>query len=369
MSEALPLRRSELPTPALIIDRQALARNIAAMSEFARIRGISLRPHAKTHKCAEIARRQLAAGATGIACAKLGEAEALAAEGIAELLVTSPIVSHQAITRLIDLNERSAGLTVVVDHPDNVSRLAAAAKTNPLRVLIDIDPGFHRTGVSSSAAAVDLARKVSECPALVYDGVQFYCGTDQHVNSLAERRERIDRKTAYLKTVLSALAAAGFEASTVSGGGTGSFAIDASLGVLTELQVGSYVFLDREYLDCEFDTLAPAFEPALSIDTRVVSANAPGQVTVDAGLKSMSTEAGPPRVIAGADPASRYVFLGDEHGGLFTPPGAVDPGLDQVITLLPPHCDPTVNLYDRFTVCEGGAVVDFWPVTARGRSE
>ncbi|HVR90330.1 MAG TPA: DSD1 family PLP-dependent enzyme [Novosphingobium sp.] len=368
MTPALPMHRSDLPTPVLIIDRPALDRNIAAMAEFARVRGIALRPHAKTHKCAEIARRQLAAGATGIACAKLGEAEALAAAGIANLLITSPVVSKQAIARLIELNERIAGLTVVVDHPANVSRLAPAAQAKSLRVLIDIDPGFHRTGVTSAAAAVELAIKVSECPTMEYGGVQFYCGTDQHVTSLAERRERIEHRTAYLETVLAALASAGFEAPIVSGGGTGSFAIDAQLGVLTELQVGSYVFLDREYLDCEFDKSAPAFEPALAIDTRVVSANTAGQVTVDAGLKAMSTEAGPPRILAGADPATRYAFLGDEHGGLSTPPGVPDPGLDQVITLLPPHCDPTVNLYDRYAVCDGEAVVEFWPVTARGRS-
>ncbi len=368
MTASLPMHRSDLPTPVLIIDLQALDRNIAAMAHFARVRGVGLRPHAKTHKCAEIARRQLAAGATGIACAKLGEAEALAAEGIGNLLITSPVVSKQAIARLIELNERNAGLTVVVDHPSNVARLAGAAQAKSLRVLIDIDPGFHRTGVTSAAAAVELALRLSEYPTMEYGGVQFYCGADQHITSLADRRERIAQKTAYLETVLSALAGAGFEASTVSGGGTGSFAIDAQLGVLTELQVGSYVFLDREYLDCEFEASAPTFEPALSIDTRVISANTAGQVTVDAGLKAMSTEAGPPRIRSGTDTATRYVFMGDEHGALFTPSGIPDPGLDQVITLLPPHCDPTVNLYDQYAVCDGASVIDFWAVTARGRS-
>ena len=364
----LPVDRRALATPALIIDLPALERNIQAMAAFAHVRGIALRPHAKTHKCAEIARRQLAAGATGITCAKLGEAEALAAQGIGNLLITSPVVSNQAIARLIELNERIAGLTVVVDHPSNVARLAAAAKTKSLRVLIDVDPGLHRTGVTSSAAAVELAIQLSECPTLEYRGVQFYCGADQHVTSLTDRRERIADKTVYLKTVLSALAGAGFEAPTVSGGGTGSFAIDAQLGVLTELQVGSYVFLDREYLDCEFEPSAPRFELALSIDTRVISANTAGQVTVDAGLKAMSTEAGPPRILSGTDAATRYAFMGDEHGALFTPPGTPDPRLDQVVNLLPPHCDPTVNLYDRYAVCEGTSVVDFWAVTARGRS-
>lgn len=368
MTTALPMDRSDLATPALILDRAALDRNIRAMADFARTRGIALRPHAKTHKCAKIAQRQLAAGASGIACAKLGEAEALAAQGIGNLLITSPVVSEQAVARLIELNERIAGLAVAIDHPANAARLAAAVATKSLRVFIDIDPGFHRTGVTSAAAAVELAMRVGELAQLEYAGVQFYCGTDQHVASLAVRRAQIATKTAYLATVLSALAGAGFKAPIVSGGGTGSFAIDTALGVLTELQVGSYVFLDREYLDCEFDTSAPVFEPALTIDTRVVSANTAGQVTVDAGLKAMSTEAGPPRVLQGADPASGFAFMGDEHGGLFTPAGADTPKLDQLITLLPPHCDPTVNLYDRYAVCDGATVVEFWPVTARGRS-
>ena len=368
MTASLPVDRSDLATPALILDRAALDRNIQAMADFAHTRGIALRPHAKTHKSARIAQRQLAAGAIGIACAKLGEAEALAAEGIGNLLITSPVVSEQAVARLIELNERIAGLTVVIDHPANAARLAAAVAAKALRVLIDIDPGLHRTGVTSAAAAVELAMRVGELAQLEFAGVQFYCGADQHVASLAGRREQIASKTAYLETVLSALAASGFKAPIVSGGGTGSFAIDTELGVLTELQVGSYVFLDREYLDCQFDPSAPVFEPALSIDTREVSANTAGQVTVDAGLKAMSTEAGPPRVLRGADPASRFVFMGDEHGGLFTPAGADTPQLDQLITLLPPHCDPTVNLYARYAVCDGATVVEFWPVTARGCS-
>ena len=159
---------------------------------------------------------------------------------------------------------------------------------------------------------------------------------------------------------------AGSPAAIVTGGGTGSFAIDAQLGVLNELQPGSYVFMDREYLDCE--TAGPRFEPSLAIDTRVVSANTPGCVTVDAGLNAMATEAGAPVVAAGADLASRYRFMGDEHGMLLTPAGGGDPALDQRITLVTPHCDPTVNLYDHYAVCDGDAVVGLWPVTARGRS-
>lgn len=365
---SLPMKRCDLATPALIIDRAALERNIVAMADFAHARRIALRPHAKTHKSAEIARRQISAGAVGLCCAKLGEAEALAAEGIDDILITSPVVSEQTVARLVKLHERIGGLTVVVDHPANARRLAAAMGQRRLRVLVDIDPGIHRTGVASSAAAVELATIIDAAPALAYAGVQFYCGVQQHIASLAERRAQLAERTAYLKACLTALDDAGLAARTVSGGGTGSFSIDAELGVLTELQVGSYVFMDREYLDCEFDAEGPRFEPALAIDTRVVSANTAGRVTLDAGLKAMAVDAGPPRVLGGADPQSRFVFMGDEHGAVLTPPGSADPELDQRVTLLPPHCDPTVNLYDRYAVCDGPAVVDFWPVTARGRS-
>jgi D-serine deaminase-like pyridoxal phosphate-dependent protein len=358
--------RDELPTPALVIDLPALERNIAAMAAWAREKGIALRPHAKTHKSGEIAKRQIRAGAAGICCAKLGEAEALAAEGVQDILITSPVVPAQAIERLVRLKGMIERLAVVVDHPDNVARLDRAMDADPIDVLVDIDPGTHRTGVASKEAAIALAEQVASAKALRYRGVQFYCGSLQHIAAVEERRAALAERTAYLNSIVAALSGAGLPPATLTGGGTGSFAIDAGLGTLNELQVGSYVFMDRQYGDCAFPSLR--FENALFIDTRVVSANTAGRVTVDAGLKSMATEAGPPTVFAGADPTSRYVFMGDEHGGLMTPEGASDPILDQRITLVPPHCDPTVNLYDQYAVCEGDRLVAFWPVSARGRS-
>ncbi len=361
-----PFPRNTLATPALVIDLAALDRNIAAMAQWAREPGISLRPHSKTHKSGEIARRQIAAGAVGLCCAKLGEAEALAAEGINDILITSPVVSAQAVERLARLNQKIERLGLVVDHPDNVDRLAAEIGQGTLDLLVDIDTGSHRTGVTSAEAAVALARRIVATERLRYRGVQFYCGTLQHIASVIDRRAALAERTDYLALILDALRAAGLPAETVTGGGTGSFAIDGELGVLTELQPGSYVFMDREYGDCE--AAGPRFEPALSIDTRVVSANSPGRATLDAGLKAMATDAGPPKVRAGADLASRYIFMGDEHGMLLTPDGSSDPVLDQLVTLVPPHCDPTVNLYDVYAVCEGDSVVGFWPVSARGRS-
>ncbi|RYE04127.1 MAG: DSD1 family PLP-dependent enzyme [Sphingomonadales bacterium] len=343
--------RSDLPTPALVLDAAAMDRNIAAMAAFARRHGLALRPHAKTHKSGEIARRQIAAGAVGICCAKLGEAEALAAEGVVDIHLTSPVVTLGGIARLKALARRIR-LSVVVDHPDNADELAGCGAT----LFVDVDPGAHRTGVTSPDAAVALARAVG-----AIGGVQFYCGSEQHVTRAADRRAVLAGKFAYLRTVLDALRDAGIEVPVVTGGGTGSFAIDAELGVLTELQVGSYIFLDREYRDCELG--GPAFESSLFVDSSVISANTPGRVTIDAGLKAFAADAGVPVITAGAE--GIYAFMGDEQGAVT---GAVLPGLAERIVLMPPHCDPTVNLYDNYHVIDGDRVVAIWPVTARGRS-
>jgi D-serine deaminase-like pyridoxal phosphate-dependent protein len=363
--DALPFPRADLPTPALVLDQAALERNIAKMAGFAAARGLALRPHAKTHKSGEIGRRQIAAGAVGLCCAKLGEAEALAADGIASLHLTSPVVTPGAIRRLVALNGRIEGVSVVADHPDNVRALDAAnERGRVLPVFVDVDPGNHRTGVASPEAAVALAAEIAASRNLTLAGVQYYCGSQQHIQSFADRRAAIVERTDYLGTVLDALRAAGYDIPVVTGGGTGTYLIDAELGVLTELQVGSYLFLDREYGDCELAPGdAPAFEPALFVDATVISANAAGMVTVDAGLKALSTDAGPPVVLGGG----RYVFMGDEHGAVFSD-GEPLSALGGRVTLQPGHCDPTVNLHDVYHVIEDNQVVAIWPVTARGRS-
>jgi D-serine deaminase-like pyridoxal phosphate-dependent protein len=349
-----PMHRADLPTPALLLDVAAMDRNIAAMAAFAGARGLALRPHAKTHKSGEIARRQIAAGAAGICCAKLGEAEALAAEGVGDIHLTSPVVTRGGIARLAALAAKIR-LSVVADHPDIVRALAGCGAT----VFVDVDPGKHRTGVTSPQAAVALAQAIAEA-GLTLGGVQYYCGSEQHIARFADRQAAITEKTDYLRTVLAALAAAGFAIPVVTGAGTGTFAIDAELGVLTELQVGSYIFLDREYRDCEL--AGPRFEQALWVDSTVVSANTPGMVTIDAGLKSFATDAGVPVPASGT---ARYAFMGDEQGALI---GGDLPGLAERVTLVPPHCDPTVNLYDAYHLVAGDTVTGAWPVTARGRS-
>lgn len=364
-----PGGRALLNTPVLLVDGPALDRNIARMAAFAAAAGLKLRPHSKTHKSPEIARRQLAAGAVGQCCAKLGEAEALAEGGITVgLLITSPVVAVPAVARLAALNLRTEGLMCVVDHPDNASALsdAATAAGKPLQVVIDIDPGLHRTGVTSPEAAVALWRVITDAPGLAYAGVQFYCGAHQHIASLEERRAAMEERAEYLRTVLAALTEAGGKPGLVTGGGTGTHRIDAALGVFTELQVGSYVFMDRQYLDCEFGLDDP-YETALLVESRVVSANTPGLVTIDAGLKAFATEAGAPVVLAGAPEGTQYRFMGDEHGALIHRAGGL-PGLGAAVTLGAPHCDPTVNLYDTYHVVDGDTLTALWPVAGRGRS-
>jgi 3-hydroxy-D-aspartate aldolase len=361
--------RRALNTPALVIDRDALQRNIETMAMFARRHGVALRPHAKTHKSVDIARLQMAAGAVGVCCAKIGEAEVLGGGGINAILITSPVVTPQAIARLMALHERIGDLRVVADNPENVAALATAAKdaSRPLSLIVDIDPGIRRTGVSSPEAAVALAREITSAQSLRFVGVQFYCGAQQHIEKYEERRAAIQERTAYLQTVIAALESAGLKPDVVTGGGTGTHHIDAALGVLTEWQTGSYVFMDKQYVDCDLTGAgAPPFENALFIDAHVISANAPGMGTLDAGFKALSTDGGSPQIADGAPKEAAFFFMGDEHSALIAM--GHDFRVGDHVTLTAPHCDPTVNLYDAYHIVRGGDLIDIWPVSARGRS-
>ncbi|MGA0602128.1 DSD1 family PLP-dependent enzyme [Caulobacter sp. KR2-114] len=359
--------RRDLNTPALVVDADALERNIARMAAFAKASGLSLRPHAKTHKSAAIARRQIDAGALGVCCAKLGEAEALTEAGIDGILITSPVVGAPAVARLAALAGRAKGLMAAVDHPHAVAALAASGAA--LTLVVDLDPGIHRTGVASPEAALALAQQIDAAPGLSFAGLQFYCGSQQHIEDFAARREAIVERTDYLKSVIALLTEHGLEPKIITGGGTGTHAIDAELGVFNELQVGSYVFMDKQYADCDLvGDGAQAFETSLLVDARVISANHPMLVTVDAGFKAFATEAGPPPVVSGAPDGSQYRFMGDEHGALIPPKGVAPPALGEVVTFAAPHCDPTVNLYDAYHAVRGDTLVDIWAIEGRGRS-
>jgi len=365
--------RRALNTPVLVLDLDALDRNIATMAHAVRNKGLALRPHAKTHKSVEIARRQIAAGAVGLCCAKIGEAEALADGGIEGLLITSPVTAPVAIERLALLATSAPSTIATVDDPDVARRIQVALEAidATLDVLIDIDPGIHRTGVASPAAAVELAQTIAAMPNLRYRGVQFYCGSQQHIADYAERRAAIIERTDYLKLLIDALASAGFPPAIVTGSGTGTHHIDMELGVFTELQAGSYVFMDQQYLDCDLTgtgAAAPPFATALAVDARVVSANHDGLVTIDAGYKALATDGGVGVVQCGPGEGSRFAFMGDEHSALIGPGISEKLRPGDAVSLTVPHCDPTVNLYDYYHVVKGDTLIELWPVSARGRA-
>ncbi|WP_428631243.1 DSD1 family PLP-dependent enzyme [Sphingopyxis sp.] len=362
--------RADLNTPVLILDIDALDRNIAAMAGLAAHHGVALRPHAKTHKSVEIARRQQAAGAVGLCCAKIGEAEVLASGGVTGILITSPVAAPGAVNRLAALAGRTEGLMAVVDHPGVAARIDAALgeAAATLEVVIDIDPGSGRTGVASADAAVALAKVIAASSNLEYRGVQFYCGSQQHIERYADRRAAIVDRTAYLQSVIAALTDAGFAPVLVTGSGTGTHRIDLDLGIFTELQAGSYVFMDKQYCDCDLtgDGDQPPFEVALSVDARVVSANHSGLVTIDAGYKSLSTDGGVAVVQRGAPETAAFAFMGDEHAALIAPGIGTQLSPGDPVSLTVPHCDPTVNLYDSYHVVADDTLVDIWSVSARG---
>jgi len=362
--------RRQLNTPALVVDIEALDANIAAMATFARQHKVALRPHSKTHKSADIARRQIAAGALGVCCAKLGEAEALSEAGIGGLHITSAVVTPQGIERLMALNASTRGLTIVVDDAGNIDALDRAASTSgqKLSVILDIDPGMHRTGVWDDGDVIRLAKRIHDAKALHFAGVQFYSGRLQHVDAYADRLKSVLEQTARLARLVNELRQAGVPPAIITGSGTGTHQIDATQGVFTELQVGSYVFMDTQYDSVDFhgDGSRP-FKQALQIDSTIISANSAGLATSDAGLKAFATDGPAPVLMAGAPAGSTYRFFGDEYGAVVLPEGQRLP-VGSTITCQPPHCDPTVNLYEAYHIVRGDTLIDIWPVTGRGRS-
>lgn len=373
----VPGGRHLLDTPALLIDLPAMMRNIERMATFAKSRGVNLRPHVKTHKSVEIARRQVAAGAIGVSCVTLGEAEVMVQGGIPGVLITSPAVTPSKIARLIKLAQqaRPGDVMVVVDNPQNLAELARAASelTHPLDVLVDYGAGYNRTGAATQAKVLELAALAAAEPRLRLRGLQAYAGNLQHI---VARDERSAAAAGLRETVAGIVAAArrqGLNFDIVTGAGTGTHDLDSQENAFTELQAGSYVFMDAEYSRVLADGDRPSpFETSLFVQTAVVSTNATDWVTVDGGTKCFSTDSGVPVVAKGADAASRYAFFGDEHGKLMPPAGsqvsqAPRPALGARVEFVTPHCDPTVNLHDAYHVVEGGTLVAIWPVDARGR--
>ncbi len=362
----------ELDTPCLVLDRDILEANIQNMQGHAAAWGKQLRPHAKTHKCTRIARMQAEAGCVGICAAKVSEAEILVQEGCRGVLVTSPVVTGQKIRRLLACASIAPDLMVVVDHPENAQGLSRAAVEQglTLNVLVDLDPGMGRTGVPF-AQGLDLADLLNGLPGLNLCGVQCYAGHVQHIASFEDRRMASVDCMGRAAEVVRGMRAAGLPCGIFTGGGTGTHDIDCGIPEVSELQVGSYVMMDAEYLAVG-SAADPArfagFPPALTILTTVISVNRPDFVTVDAGLKTLYHHGGAPTVVRPEGLALRYEWFGDEQGMLLYQGETRSLRLGQVVELVVSHCDPTVNLFDVLHVTSGDAVVDLWPIDMRGCS-
>ncbi len=363
-----PDARSRISTPALLLDLDVFEANIRAMADFSRRTGVRIRPHVKCHKSVEIARRQIAAGAVGVCCATLAEAERMGLGGIRNILITSPLTTAEKIKRFCRLSQQLEWLAVVVDHSVNARELAAAAQASGqrLRVLVELDAGMQRTGAASREECIQLALQCASTPTLSFAGIQYYAGLAQHVEQPAQRSELVTRLLGEVRAVCTELRNLGHAPGIVTGGGTGTFDIDAGSGVLNELQPGSYVFMDAQYQRIERHAGQTRFAQSLYVQACVSSANHVEFVTVDAGLKQFAVDGGAPLVARGTDRAATFSYMGDEHGRVTLAPFAPCPALGSRIEFVIPHCDPTVNLYNHFHCFRGDELVDIWPVDARG---
>jgi D-serine deaminase-like pyridoxal phosphate-dependent protein len=343
----------EIPTPALLLDLEAFEANLARMAAKVKESGKALRPHAKAHKCVEIARRQVAAGAIGVCVATVNEAELMAAGGIDGILLTSPVADPVKMARIV-----ATGAMVVVDHAQQVTwyNEAAAAASRKIDVLVDLDVGDHRTGARSKDHALEIAEAVDEAAHLELRGVQGYSVVGSHAGGLEERRQVSRRVFRSVGETIGAMLRRGLPIDIVSGGSTGTWDIDTAVQDLTELQAGSYIFMDVAYTREGLD-----FQHALTVSGTVVSANHLEFVTVDAGLKAFATDRGYGPDVPGI-PGATYRWGGDEFGYVDMVLGTAPPTIGTRIRFQPPHCDPTVNLYNRIYACRGEQVEAVWPV-------
>jgi len=363
----------ELDTPCLTIDIEILEKNLAIMQADADAAGKNLRPHAKTHKCSQLAKKQLEAGAIGVCAAKVSEAEVLADAGVQGVLITGPVVTAQKIERLAAILKKDSTIKVVADHPDNVRRLDDAMQGRRLflDVLLDIDVGLGRTGVLPESA-FELAGHITHSSNLRLKGIQAYAGFVQHIPSYPERKraslECMQRAAGLFRNLKEKERAC----TIFSGAGTGTYDIDIRIPELTELQVGSYAVMDAEYLNIgsKNDRARFAgFQPGLTLLTTVVSVNHPELVTVDAGLKALYRHGGTPFVITPGFTDLRYEWFGDEYGKLSREGSGNLPSLGTVLELVTSHCDPTINQFDCFYITRGEKVIDQWPIDLRGKSQ
>lgn len=355
-----------LPTPALVVDVAAMTRNISRMAAHAEDAGMALRPHIKTHKSVEIARRQIASGAEGLACATVAELLHLVESGLDDILLTSPIADPIKADVIARANSR-AKIAVVVDHPQQAVLLSDAVGEHggELAVLVDIDVGQNRSGVADIESCIETARAVDQAANLRLAGIQGFAGQAQHVVGEADRRKAAADVAAYLGRCRDALIAEGFSIDWVSGSGTGTSSYDMD-GPFTELQVGSYVFMDADYGRLEGGAEAGLdFERSLFVLATTVSVSRAGQVTIDAGTKAFAVNGPLPQVVIGVDGPIEYAFAGDEHGILKLGEGTVPPALGDRVLVEATHCDPTVNLYAGFNALDMDGRLERWEIGGR----
>ncbi len=353
----------ELDTPALCLDLPAVERNIDRMANFLRGHRARLRPHSKTHKSPAIAEMQLAAGAIGITCAKLGEAEVMAAAGVRDILVANQIVGSTKIARLM-LLARATDIMVAVDDADNVAEVDAAARASglTLRVLVEVNVGLNRCGVEPGDATLALARRVVSAPGLRFEGLMGYEGHAVFVPDRDERKGQTDAALAALMYARDCLIEDGIEVKIVSGGGTGTFDITGAHAGMTEIQAGSYATMDANYRE----VVKVPFEYGVFVAAEVISTARPGAAVVDLGMKAITKDFGMPKV--GAPEGWEIVALSEEHATLKST-GGRPLHLGDRVMIYPNHGCTTINLHDRFFALRDGRVEAIWPVAARGKSQ
>jgi len=365
---AIPgMREEDIDTPALVIDLEAFESNLDTMAALLAPTGVKLRAHAKTHKSPVIAKLQIARGAVGNCVQKVSEAEVLAWGGIADILVSNEVVGAAKLARLCAL-ARLANVAVCADDAGQVAAIEAAAADAGVRmtVLVEIDVGASRCGVAPGPEAVALAARIANSEHLIFGGLQAYHGSAQHKRMPAERRRLISGAVDAARRTVEQLRQRGLDCPIVGGAGTGTFEIESRSGIYTEMQAGSYVFMDADYarnLD-EAGALVTTFRHALFVLSSVMSATRPGLAVLDAGHKAVAVDSGLPTVWQRPD--IRYTSASDEHGKLEAGSETAMPKVGEKLRLVPGHCDPTVDKFDWYVGIRHGRVECLWPVAARG---
>ena len=353
------ISKYDIETPALLIDIDKMERNIKTMADFFDGRPADLRPHTKTHKCPVLAHKQLRAGAIGITCAKLGEAEVMAQAGIYDILIANQIVGKSKIARLANL-ARHFDIMVAVESSDNAADLSSAAQAAgaTLRVLIEVDVGMHRCGVKSVEEALSLAQIILSNPGLKFEGIMGYEGHMVMVPDLEDRKKGCIDSMQVLISVKEILEKSGIEVGIVSAGGTGTYNIAGTYPGITEIQGGSYIVMDAKY-----HSVLQDFERALTLLTTVTSRPDKETAILDAGMKAMTFEFGMPELTG--LPGAGISFLSEEHGHLYLEDA--DPSVGDKVELIPSHCCTTINLHDRYYAVRGDRVEAVWPISGRGK--